>query len=63
MRTLEREVLESSYQNYDEWKRDINRLDKQKEGLVQDISFLKQEKKLLETKIEELKREEKEAAR
>ena len=63
MRTLEREVLESSYQNYDEWKRDINRLDKQKEGLVQDISFLKQEKKLLETKIEELKREEKELSR
>ena len=62
MRSLEQEVLDvslhsksNSHQSYDDWKKEINKLDKQKEGLEQEISLLKQEKQLLEKKIEKLK--------
>lgn len=70
MRSLEQEVLDvslhsksNSHQSYEDWKKEINKLDKQKEGLEQEISFLKQEKQLLEKKIEKLKQEEQELSK
>ncbi len=73
MRTLEQEVLDSSYygtkkrttspESYNEWKSNMNRLGKEQEMIEQKIALLKQEQKMLEKKLEQMRKEEKELSK